>query len=130
MEGPNPRGASSAAPQGRGVILYDPQVMAKLPYLKPFVLAHECAHHALDHTSPQGLLREGHLFKQKELDADCWAARILTEQGEQTIVEDQIALFLAQKTPSPGPRYPAWKTRAKRLQGCMDGSIPMPGPIE
>ncbi|MEM7060657.1 MAG: hypothetical protein AAF557_24005 [Pseudomonadota bacterium] len=130
MEGPNPRGASVAAPQGKAVILIDPKVMVDLPYLEPFVLAHECAHHVLNHTSPQGLLREGHLFKQKELDADCWAAHTLADRGEGTIAEGQIALFLEQTTPSPGPRYPAWRTRAKRMQGCMDGTIPLPGPRE
>ena len=122
VEGTNPRGASSSAPQGRRVILIDPDVMAALPYLTPFVLAHECAHHVLGHTSPRGLLREGHRFRQKELDADCWAAHRLGQANETDSVLAQIELFQSQDSVSPGPRYPAWRTRAKRMQACLDGT--------
>ncbi|MEM8539166.1 MAG: hypothetical protein AAGF56_15055 [Pseudomonadota bacterium] len=128
VQGTNPRGASASAPQGRGVILIDPDVLADLPYLMPFVLAHECAHHVLGHTSPQGLLREGHAFRQKELDADCWAANHLAKVGEGPVVEEQIALFRDQKSDAPGPRYPAWQTRIKRMLACLDGTQPPPQP--
>ncbi|MEM1297957.1 MAG: hypothetical protein AAGH68_01665 [Pseudomonadota bacterium] len=118
LHGPNERGASSAAPQGRAVILYDPRLMPQLPYLEPFVMAHECAHHALGHTSPEGLLREGFQFQEKELAADCWAARELTARGEADVVAEQIALWDRQDTDRPGPRYPTWAERIDKLREC------------
>lgn len=116
--GPNKRGASSAAPQGKAVILYDPEIMATLPYLEPFVYAHECAHHALGHTSPAGLLREGHAFREKELAADCWAAETLVASGEANIVREQIELFRSQADQRSGPRYPLYTERAAKLAAC------------
>lgn len=118
VHGPNDRGASSAAPQGRAVILYDPRLMPQLPYLEPFVMAHECAHHVLGHTSPEGLLREGFQFQEKELAADCWAARELAERGEDDVVADQIALWHGQDSDRPGPRYPTWAERIDKLREC------------
>lgn len=126
MEGPNPRGASSAAPQGRQMILIDRGVLADLPYLHPFVMAHECAHHALGHTTPEGLLREGYVFRKKELDADCWAARTLAEDGQLAIVYDQMNLFRSQPTESPGPRYPTWQDRIDRMASCIVNFGPGP----
>ncbi len=116
--GPNQRGASSAAPQGKPVILYDPNIMETLPYLQAFVYAHECAHHELGHTSPAGLLREGHAFREKELAADCWAAETLVAAGEAAIVRQQIELFRSQTDQRSGPRYPLYVERAEKLAAC------------
>lgn len=128
MEGPNPRGASAATPRGENIILIDPAVMAGLPYLRPFVMAHECAHHALGHTTPQGLLRAGSEFRRKELDADCWAAKRLAKAGKLQVVNDQIALFEAQTSAAPGPRYPSWADRITKLEACAQG-LDHPAPV-
>ena len=119
VHGPNPRGASASAHTGRSIILIDPSVLDKLPYVRGFVLAHECGHHALGHTSPQGFLLEGFLFQDKELAADCWAAQTLSKAGQGTIVEQQIALFEARKDRRPGPRYPAWRKRVEKIRECL-----------
>lgn len=118
IHGPNGRGASSAAPQGRAMILWDPAVMDTLPYLEAFALAHECAHHELGHTSPAGMLKEGYHFRKKELAADCWAARTLTERGENDVLTEQIALWQAQTAEATDPRYPSWAERIDTLRRC------------
>ena len=116
--GPNQRGASAAAPRGNRIILYDPEIMPTLPYKKEFVIAHECGHHALEHTSPLGSLREDSPFKTKELNADCWAASALATAGRQDIIRDQIEMFLAQSEPVSGSRYPTYRERAEKLEEC------------
>lgn len=121
VHGPNPRGASASAHTGRSMILIDPSVLDKLPYVRSFVLAHECGHHALGHTSPQGFLLEGFLFKDKELAADCWAAKTLIEAGQGHVVERQIGLFEQRKDLRPGPRYPAWRERVAKMRECTNG---------
>lgn len=118
LRGPNPRGASSAAPTGAPMILVDPAVLAGLPYVRPFVMAHECGHHALGHTSPAGLLREGSEFREKELAADCWAAAALVAAGDHAPLQEQIAIFQARGDSRPGPRYPRFGERAERMAAC------------
>jgi len=119
--GPNDRGASSSAPGGRAAILYDPDVMANLPYLDAFVFAHECGHHALNHTSMVGLLREGHLFEMKELAADCWGAKALVAAGQDHVLRQQLEIFRSMPGERPGPRYPSFGKRADQIENCAYG---------
>jgi hypothetical protein len=95
--------------------------MATLPYLDAFVFAHECGHHALDHTSMIGLLREGHLFETKELAADCWGARAMVAAGRTEDLRAQLAIFRSMSDQRPGPRYPLFGTRADRMEDCAFG---------
>lgn len=119
MEGPNPRGISSASPRGEGVILLDPDVLDGLPYLRPFAVARQCAHIVLDHITPRGQIRGGQLIGATELAADCWAANALATAGETQTVLEQIALFQAETSPRPSPRAPTWQARARKVQDCL-----------
>lgn len=119
MEGPNPKGVSSAAPRGEGVILFDPVQMQDHPILKPFALAHECAHIVLGHITPQGQMRADQLFAAAELAADCWAAKALVKATETKVVTAQIARFEAELRPLANPRAPTWKVRARKIRDCL-----------
>jgi len=119
--GPNEGGASSMAPGGRSAILYDPDVMQSLPYIDAFVFAHECGHHALNHTSMLGLLREGHLFAQKELAADCWAAKTLVQAGQEGELRKQLNIFKDLGSERPSPRHPTYFERATHIESCAYG---------
>ncbi|MEM9139049.1 MAG: hypothetical protein AAGB15_04405 [Pseudomonadota bacterium] len=119
MEGPNPQGVSAAAPRGEAVILYDAEAMADKPYLKPFLLARQCAHIVLEHISPQGRMRSDLLIAAMELDADCWAAMALAKAGQGQIVLDQVALFGAEESDRANPSAPTWPARSRKLQDCL-----------
>ena len=119
IEGPNPRGASSSTQTMGAVILIDRDVLAKMPFEFEFVLAHECGHHLLGHTSIEGMLRQEFQFRDKELAADCWGARMLNDAGEVDILTRQLATFRTQGDARSIPRYPTFRERAERLHECI-----------
>lgn len=115
----DPQGASARTDQfGQKFIHIDPGAMANWTASRIFLLAHECAHHRLGHTNAQGNLERfmGGTAKQ-ELEADCWAAKKLTESG----YEDEVNRT-ANQTSSMGhfasPGYPTGTQRSKNILQC------------
>lgn len=67
--------AYAAMRGGRPVIVFNPRRMLDLsPATRIWVYYHECAHHALGHTS-------GNRLATRENDADCWAIRAMRYRG-------------------------------------------------
>lgn len=120
IHGENPRAASSLQKGDRRLIVIDRKRMADLPYLDRFVIAHECGHHALAHTSVAGTLLMGHDFAAKELAADCWAARRLAEAGEGVVATAQARVFRALGNGRSDPSYPSYAARADKIIACLN----------
>lgn len=110
-------------PRHGPVIWLDPTL--SLPHQRMhrlFLIAHECAHHRLGHTTPRGLkLRAGlNGVPDQELSADCWAAEALTRAGHERmarLIGDQMyrkGLY------SPGARYPSGVQRSTMIVHCID----------
>ncbi|HKC23744.1 MAG TPA: hypothetical protein VKF32_03330 [Thermoanaerobaculia bacterium] len=102
------------APNGAPIIRYNPRVVAmSSPETRLFFYAHECGHHALGHT-----LGTTHPLLMEQ-NADCWAARTLTERGllderGLAVVQNDIARFSpGDWTHLPGPQ------RAVNLGRCL-----------
>ncbi len=67
--------AYAAMRGGQPVIVFNPRRMADLqPITRVWVYYHECAHHALGHSS-------GNRALTRENDADCWAIRAMRHRG-------------------------------------------------
>jgi len=101
------------APNSAPVILYNPNVLARLaPQTRLFFYAHECAHHALAH----GVRNIPFLQEQ---EADCWAIRtlvgrrILDGGDDVDAVQRDLSFSPGDWTHVPGPR------RAFNLRACL-----------
>lgn len=119
---PNPFGASAARdPSGRPVIYVDPAIMSNWTSSRIFVLAHECGHHRIGHTTPRGQWfrhTQGWATRVQELEADCWAAEALALRGYGRDLRRQYDDFLRQGRVSFPPNYPSGIERAETVARC------------
>ena len=118
---PNPQGASAARDNfGNPVIFIDPSVMMNWTASRVFFLAHECGHHSLGHSLPQGMwFRHTQYWatRRQELEADCWAARQLAQIGYHDDVRRMIRQFVSMG-PAPQGTYPSGHDRARTVARC------------
>lgn len=121
VEAQNPHGASAARDQfGNPVIYVDPEFMRHWAMSRIFVLAHECAHHMLGHTLPQGMwFRTNQVWatRQQELNADCWAAQQLSLLGDIEGLKKVIVQFSSQGS-QPQGSHPSGAERAGTIANC------------
>jgi hypothetical protein len=127
---PNPQGASASTDQfNRAAIYVDPSIMADATASRMFTIAHECAHHRLGHTLPQGMWFRNSQYwatKQQELAADCWAAEQLKNTQGMQDVERAIRQFVSQGSAAQG-NYPSGLERAYAAAGCAGVRVQPPG---
>ncbi len=105
------------------VIYYNPSLMRQFgPDLAIFFMAHEHAHIALKHTR-SGALRSDpsqrdRLLQQKELEADCLAARRLGPAGRDGALA-AVRFFSRLGDRSFDAEHPTGTTRAAKILSCM-----------
>jgi hypothetical protein len=118
---PNPQGASAGLDQfGRRVIFIDPSVMANWTTSRMFAIAHECGHHMLGHSLPQGMWFRNTVYwatKEQELQADCWAGQQLSRVGDFVDLRAVINQFARQGAIAQG-NYPSGSERAVTIARC------------
>jgi hypothetical protein len=108
----------------RPVIYYNPTLMTRFgPELAAFFMAHEHAHITLKHTRSGALLTDpstrDHLLQQKELEADCLAARSLGTEGRDASLA-AVRFFSQLGDRSFDTEHPTGTTRAERILSCMN----------
>ena len=117
----NSQNASAARDQfGRAVIYIDPGVMGNWTMSRKFVLAHECGHHMLGHTLPQGMWFRNTRYwatARQELEADCWAATQLARTEDTADLRGMILQFASRGPSRQGP-YPSGWQRANAAAQC------------
>lgn len=87
-----------------------------------FLIAHECAHHLLSHTTQHGLRDRAVLPKgveDQEMSADCWAAEALVAARYDGDVRFMADLFYRKGLHSPGMGYPSGVQRSTMVYHCM-----------
>jgi Zn-dependent protease with chaperone function len=105
------------------VIYYNPALMERFgPELAAFFMAHERAHIALKHTR-SGALRadptqRDRMLQQKELEADCRAARSLGAEGRYASLA-AVRFFSKQGGHSYDAEHPSGTRRAQKILSCM-----------
>jgi Zn-dependent peptidase ImmA (M78 family) len=107
----------------RPVIYYNPVVITRLgPALGTFFLAHEYGHIAYGHTRSSALRAEASvrdsLLQEKELEADCYAARMLAGR-DPAAVEAAVEFFSRVGEFSYDSEHPSGTRRAARIRGCL-----------
>lgn len=127
----NAQGASAAMDSnGNPVIFVDPGVMANWTTSRMFALAHECGHHVLGHTLPNGMwFRNTRAWatRQQELQADCWAAEQLANLSDERDLRRMIIEFAA-KGPIPQGPYPSGRERSYAVAECAGIELEAPTP--
>ena len=112
---------AETAADGAKVIFIDPLLTkAGNEYHKAFLIAHECAHHVLGHTSEDGLSRRWvsrRAVADQELSADCWAAEALSEAGLSAYTKMMSRQMSRSGLFSSGG-YPAGIQRAAIIRNC------------
>ncbi len=90
-----------------------------------FLLAHECCHHTRGHLKRlQRYRRQGALLMlartnhSLELDADCCAATILREEGDEAAIKAGQRVMEGYGVRPTGRRYPAGLLRASVIGQC------------
>lgn len=108
--------------QGQSVIVLDPRLYAQHQAMhRVFLIAHECAHHRMEHTSRQGLaqrMTQRHGVRDQELSADCWAAETMTALGMDAAVRRLADEFWRRGFVNPGQGYPSGIQRSNMLRHC------------
>ena len=107
--------------QGRPVIYYNPGLLQQIgPRLTSFFLAHEYGHIRYGHTGAALAAGEGDLGAlrvRQELEADCYAARTLSESEPEAV--DAAVRFFTRMGPF---RFDAWhpsgSQRAAKILAC------------
>ncbi len=105
------------------VIYFNPVVITRLgPALGSFFLAHEYGHIAYGHTRSSALRAEktvrDSLLQEKELEADCYAARILARR-DPAAIEAAVTYFSRLGDFSHDSEHPSGTRRAARIQRCV-----------
>lgn len=111
---------------GRRIIIIDPGAMNNWTHSRRFVLAHECGHHQLGHTTPAGLeARKGIPWasKSQELAADCWAATALSGVMARSDLVAVINKYAAEGNWGPSG-YPTGYERAVNIVRCANSVYP------
>ena len=111
---------------GRPTIYYNPRLMQQVgPAMAAFAMAHEYGHVRYGHTggalSAGGLEAALHLLQ--ELEADCYAARIL-EATNPDAVKGAVQFFTAMGPFRFGRFHPAGSQRAAKILSCLPGTEP------
>lgn len=105
------------------VIYYNPKLMRQFgPDLAIFFMAHEHAHISLKHTR-SGALRSDpsqrdRLLQEKELEADCLAARQLGKDGRDGAMA-AVRFFSRLGDRSFDNEHPTGTSRAAKILSCM-----------
>lgn len=104
---------------GQAFIHVDPTVMNNWTSSRIFTLAHECAHHLLGHTSALGhAQRYNGGTKNQELEADCWASRVLAKNNFINDISRTVVERASQGHFSAGG-YPSGAERAQIIRQCV-----------
>ncbi len=104
------------------VIVIDPTLLKpKQGFHRTFLIAHECAHHKMAHTTRGGLAkrftaRNG--IRDQEMSADCWAAETLTRAGLLPPLLNIADQFFRRGFVSPGGGYPSGIQRSNVIRHC------------
>ena len=114
--------ALAAFERGRPVIYYNPVLMQRVgPELETFFFAHEYGHVHYGHTGSALTAGEGDLGAlrvRQELEADCYAARTLSESNPEAV--DAAIRFFTRMGPF---RFDAWHPsgaqRAAKILACL-----------
>ncbi|TNC82814.1 MAG: hypothetical protein C9356_02800 [Oleiphilus sp.] len=109
---------------GQRVIIVDPSVMDNWRFSRVFVIAHECAHHILGHLSPSQQFQRQHMnaTRRQEIEADCWAARTLANNGYIREIQRAVVQNASQGPIMQGP-YPSGMERAEFIANCAGVNI-------
>lgn len=108
--------------RGTPVIVLDP-VLRQPGHAarRVFLIAHECAHHRLEHTDEAKIrVRAGDpdVVRDQELSADCWAAETLMAAGEERVLRLMMDDFFRQGAAPPGLGYPSGLQRSRLILRC------------
>lgn len=90
-----------------------------------FLIAHECAHHVLGHTAPDGLNERvsDKGVTDQELSADCWAAEALADPEYSEDARFVADMFFRQGLYSPGSGYPSGVQRSTVIFHCLKSAL-------
>lgn len=104
---------------GQRVIIIDPAVISNWRFSRIFALAHECGHHRIGHLSSFEQFSRLHMnaTRKQELEADCWAARALAENGYYNDIRRTIMQRVNEGPIMQGP-YPSGMERATFIAQC------------
>lgn len=108
--------------EGRAVIVLDPRLSSpRQAEHRLFLIAHECAHHRMSHTTQAGLARRmmrRHGTRDQELSADCWAAETMTRLGMDAALRRLADQFWRRGFVDPGQGYPSGIQRSNVMRHC------------
>ena len=114
--------AVTAYERGRPMIFYNPTLMQRVgPLLADFFIAHEYGHVAYGHAG--GALAERRadlstLRQRQELDADCYATRLLAEDNRPAV--DAAIQFFTRMGPFRfDDLHPSGSQRAAKILSCL-----------
>ncbi len=103
-------------------IVIDPKLLQpQQGFHRTFLIAHECAHHRMRHTTRGGLAKRfnaEHGIRDQELSADCWAAETLTKVGMLPALLNIADQFWRRGFVSPGGGYPSGIQRSNVIRHC------------
>lgn len=108
--------------EGDPLIVLDPNLLEpRQKFHRLFLIAHECAHHRLEHTTQEGLKTRSmshNAVSDQELSADCWASEHLASVGYSKRLERIADEFYRRGFISPGQGYPAGIQRSNMIRLC------------
>ena len=103
-------------------IVLDPSLRtADQSFHRIFLIAHECAHHLMEHTTEEGItfrMTRRHGVRDHELSADCWASEELTRNGHLPQLLNLADAFWRRGFVSPGQGYPSGIQRSNVIRHC------------
>ncbi|SDE59034.1 hypothetical protein SAMN04488071_3296 [Kordiimonas lacus] len=105
---------------GNPFIVIDPDMFSNWTNSRLFVLAHECAHHRLGHTTNLGKMNRSSPWgtRSQELAADCWAAKALLDRKAYFDV-DRVVRNHVSKGHYSSDGYPSGFERAQNISMCV-----------
>jgi hypothetical protein len=106
------------------VIYYNPRLMTRFgPNLSAFVLAHEYGHIRFGHRRVSSRVADrAALMQQYELEADCYAARMLSRVKPEAAAV-AIEFFTKMGDFRYDEDHPTGDERAARITQCLDASV-------
>src|SRR6266852_1100865 len=114
--------AVTAYEHGRPLIYFNPTLMQRIgPQLADFFIAHEYGHVAYGHAG--GALSQPHddlsaLRQRQELEADCYATRLLAEDNRPA-VEAALQFFARMGPFRFDDLHPSGSQRAAKILSCL-----------